>query len=95
MSPEIKLVTHEQDGCGGIAVHVPSGSVYGGTVLFCLKCMEDTEEKLKTENRRMRVMLGAIKAWCSRNGHTYAEKLAMHGLGESVSPPEPPAAPVG
>lgn len=37
---------------------------------------------------RMWVMLGAIKAWCSRNGHTYAEKLAMHGLGETVSPPE-------
>jgi hypothetical protein len=37
--------------------------------------------------KRMRTMLGALKAWCSRNGHTYAEKLAMHGLGESVSPP--------
>ena len=43
---------------------------------------------------RMTLMLGAIKAWCSRNGHTYAEKLAMRGLGESVSPPESPTVPV-
>jgi hypothetical protein len=35
------------------------------------------------EMRRMRLMLGALKAWCSRNGHTYAEKLAMEGLGET------------
>jgi hypothetical protein len=34
------------------------------------------------EVQHMRVMLGAIKAWCSRNGHTYAERLAMSGLGE-------------
>jgi len=31
---------------------------------------------------RMKLMLGALKAWCSRNGHTYAERLAMRGLGE-------------
>jgi hypothetical protein len=42
------------------------------------------------ERDRMRLMLGALKAWCSRNGHTYAEKLAMHGLGELPTPPDDP-----
>jgi hypothetical protein len=44
MSPDIKLEEHR--GCGGIAVIVPSGSVYGGSVLFCLKCMEDERDRL-------------------------------------------------
>lgn len=51
-------------------------------------------DAMEADARRMTLMLGAIKAWCSRNGHTYAEKLAMHGLGESVSPPESPTVPV-
>jgi hypothetical protein len=38
------------------------------------------------EVQHMRVMLGAIKAWCSRNGHTYAERLAISGL-EGTRPP--------
>lgn len=39
----------------------------------------------RTETDRARLMLGAIKAWCSRNGHAYPEKMAMHGLGEPVT----------
>lgn len=46
------------------------------------------------ERDRMRLMLGAIKAWCSRQSNAaYAEKLAMHGLGETACPPEPQETP--
>jgi hypothetical protein len=53
MSPDVKLETHAK--CGGIAVSVPSGSVNGGTVLFCIKCLDEQIE-------RFRDALLAIKA---------------------------------
>ena len=49
VDPSIKLQVHDYKGCGGIAVVVPSSSVNGGSVVYCLKCMEDEiEEKDKT-----------------------------------------------
>jgi hypothetical protein len=51
----------------------------------CSCTWEETDDelsRLRGEGHQMRTMLGAIKAWCSRNGHTYAERLAMSGLGE-------------
>ncbi len=52
MSPEIRLGEHA--GCGGIEVIVPSGSVYGGTVSFCIKCQD---ERIKAQ-RKIPAMTG-------------------------------------
>lgn len=60
MSPDIKLEEHA--GCGGIAVSVPSGSVNGGTVLFCLKCMEDRGRRLTRERDDLQQHLSRIAA---------------------------------
>ena len=80
-------------GDGPSATHGPA--LIAGTLRKELRdvCLElhhlHLERKaLKEERDRMRLMLVAIKGWCSRQSNAaYAERLALHGLGESTSPP--------
>ena len=56
------------------------------TAPMSVSWQEDTRRIVDTLNageevQRMRLMLGAIKAWCSRNGHAYAGKRHLWGHG--------------
>ena len=43
MSDWVKTETHAK--CGGLSVVVPSGSVNGGSIVYCLNCMLAAERE--------------------------------------------------
>jgi hypothetical protein len=60
VSDDIKIETHAK--CGGIAVVVPTGSVYGGSVVFCIKCMDDRMKKQESDLQLLRSTSSALLA---------------------------------
>jgi len=69
--------------CGGLTVVVDSGSVYGGTVSYCIPCMMKVERgldariaALAAENERLRTALESIVSQCDRGDMLINEVIA-------------------